>query len=439
MNVLFELTLRGSLAAGVVWLLDRVLAGRMAAGDRRVWWALVPLAFLVAIPLPVLPGALPISTAVSPALGEAGRLLSAQDALVPSLPLTGLFFGLWLAGAFVYLGAVVIQTRAALRRWSGLRLSTDSAVLDLLEDAKAQRRVTAPIGLIVSDCISAPAIMGWLRPRILLPESVVATLTREQLRGVLLHELAHFRALDVPLGWLFTVARAVHWFNPAVHLAGQAWARFREEAADEAALRSLGGESPAAYGETLLKALRPPCGPAVPFGALAIGESVHQLKRRLIMINRYSRRSSRPVLAGVAFVLLAGAALLHPVRADSGDGKTAAVAAMQAWLEKMDAGQYDQTWQDASPLFQKAVTSAKWTEMSNAVRTPLGKCSARKLVSALETSEAPSPTGPVKGDFVVAQFDASFENLAYAVETVSFEKTPDGTWKSDGYYIKPKM
>ena len=60
------------------------------------------------------------------------------------------------------------------------------------------------------------------------------------------------------------------------------------------------------------------------------------------------------------------------------------------------------------------------------------------MASALRQSNLPSPAGPAKGDFVVAQFDASFENLAYAIETVTFEKATDGSWKASGYYIKPK-
>jgi hypothetical protein len=51
-NTLLELSLRGSLVAGLVWLLDRTLAGKMAARGRHWWWALVPVAFLVSIPRP---------------------------------------------------------------------------------------------------------------------------------------------------------------------------------------------------------------------------------------------------------------------------------------------------------------------------------------------------------------------------------------------------
>ncbi|MGH7995118.1 MAG: DUF4019 domain-containing protein [Opitutaceae bacterium] len=51
--------------------------------------------------------------------------------------------------------------------------------------------------------------------------------------------------------------------------------------------------------------------------------------------------------------------------------------------------------------------------------------------------DPPTPTGKIKGEFLVVQFEASFENMKYAVETVSFVKEVDGTWKPAGYLIRP--
>jgi beta-lactamase regulating signal transducer with metallopeptidase domain len=436
-NMLLDLSLRGSLVAGVVWFLDRLVAGKMAARGRRFWWALVPVAFLVSISVPVLPSLTGISATsspgtVSPAVGAPSL---AQGGFSGFHPGSACWFALWLAGVVIYVLVVAIQTRSAARRWSRIRLSTDPALLDLLEDCKAQTRITAPIGLVVSNNIYTPALMGWLRPRILLPEKTVASLPRSQLRAILLHELAHFRSLDVPLGWLFTLARAVHWFNPVTHLASRAWISFREEAADEAALRTMNDSSGHPYGEALLAALRQAQSRPAPFGALAIGEAIHHLKRRLVMINHYPNRSPRPLAAIFILVMLILGVILRPVRAAEADPKQAAVAAMQPWLGEMDHGQYGQSWTDAAPSFQQAVTSQKWIDLSNSVRAQLGKCLDRKLVSAMEQT---GDSGAQKGDFVIAQFDSSFKNLKYAVETVCFEKAPDGNWKAAGYYIKPK-
>ena len=119
--------------------------------------------------------------------------------------------------------------------------------------------------------------------------------------------------------------------------------------------------------------------------------------------------------------------------------ETEATSAIEKWLKIIDAGEYAKSWKEASTDFQKAVTEEKWVGAMNAVRVPLGKCESRQLASALHQTEVPTPTGEIiKGDFVIAQFETAFENLKYAVETVTFVKE-GGTWKASGYYVKPKV
>ena len=442
---LLTATLKGSLVFLLVAGADRLALRFMWARWRRLWWLLVPVAFL----LPALPS-FPFSHAA--ANGDATPFLSLPPAravnhlavsastLVHSSPqLASWFLFAWLAGALASGLSVLVPTWRAHRAWSGLRFSTDSRLLDLLESAKAQAGVTAPIGLIVSDRLPAPALLGWLRPRLLLPRALAESGSPLELRAIFLHELAHFRALDIPLNWLFVLARALHWFNPFSYLANAAWTRFREEAADENAICWLNEPNSRGYGEILLKTLGQCSGGTTPFGALAIGESLHNLKRRMLMIRTYPTKSGRALLAGVITILLAAFTALLPVSAaeDPDVAKKDAVAAMQTWLAEMDSGDYAKSWSDASSSFQKAVTSDKWVSMSQGVRGPLGKVISREQVSAFyDESIQGAGEKMVPGPYVIAQFKTSFENFKYAVETVTFDKM-DGTWREAGYLIKP--
>src|SRR5690606_17298708 len=105
----------------------------------------------------------------------------------------------WLGGSTLFLAMISVQTLRASRFWSQKRLSTDPALLDLLEDCKARAGITTPIGLVVTTDIDSPALLGWLRPRILLPEKLTDPSSRHLLRAVFFHELAHFRNGDIPL------------------------------------------------------------------------------------------------------------------------------------------------------------------------------------------------------------------------------------------------
>lgn len=441
MNLLLELTLRGSAMFAAVAALDWLCRARVSARSRRLWWCGVPVAFLLAPPLWLLPA--PAAASLSrwaplPALPTLGSPAIASLAATGG-PFPGLQ-AVAAAGAALYLLIVGGRTGAALRRWRGERLCTDSRLLGALEDCKAHAGIFAPIGLVVSGSVGAPAIVGWLRPRILLPADLASAMSGEQLRSVLFHELAHFRSLDIPVGWFFTVACALHWFNPAAHGAYRAWSRFREEAADEAAIGWMQQSTGDAYGETLLYVLRRTHARRAPSAALAIVESVQHLTKRITMIKQYSSKSPRRGLATLVLAVLACGILLQPVRGEDGanDPKTVASGVMQTWLQGIDNNKYAQSWSAAAPSFQKAVSSANWVAALSQVRTPLGHCTSRKLASASSQNKLPSPTGAVEGEFVIAQFDSSFEGMKYAVETVTFEKAPDGAWKASGYYIKAR-
>ena len=67
------------------------------------------------------------------------------------------------------------------------------------------------------------------------------------------------------------------------------------------------------------------------------------------------------------------------------------------------------------------------------VRKPLGRVLSRKLKTA--TFETSIPAAP-DGQYVVIQYDTSFENKKAAVETVTPMLDDDGKWRVSGYYIQ---
>jgi len=207
----------------------------MQARGRRWWWWVAALAFVVPWRLPVLPAWPAAAKGAVPELARATLSMTpraSSEGVLPFsvAPVFSWLAWIWAAGVAVSLGLILFQTLRTSRRWARQRVCTDTALLELFEDCKAEAGVTAPIGLVLSDAAPAPALLGWLRPRILLSMTLATELPPSRLRAVFLHELAYFRALDVPS----------HWVNPGVHLAAHRWLRHREIAADETALRWLG-------------------------------------------------------------------------------------------------------------------------------------------------------------------------------------------------------
>ena len=81
--------------------------------------------------------------------------------------------------------------------------------------------------------VSAPMLIGVLRPTILLPASLVARLPTDQIELILLHELAHLRRFDPIFNFLQTGIVTLLFYHPAVHWISRKVREDRELCCDE--------------------------------------------------------------------------------------------------------------------------------------------------------------------------------------------------------------
>jgi hypothetical protein len=105
----------------------------------------------------------------------------------------------------------------------------------------------------------------------------------------------------------------------------------------------------------------------------------------------------------------------------------------ESWLVLVDNGKYAESWNQAAAYFKAAVTQDQWQKMLTTSRTPLGKMLSRKLKSATYTRTLP---GAPDGEYVILQFESSFEHKSSAIETVTPMLDQDGQWRVSGYFIK---
>jgi serine/threonine protein kinase len=130
-------------------------------------------------------------------------------------------------------------------------------------------------------------------------------------------------------------------------------------------------------------------------------------------------------LAGGIISLLFGS--LQKFDALSPDG-IKIVQAVKAWLQTVDEKNYAQSWEDASRIFQRAISKDEWISKLQKIRQPLGQIGRRELVSAKFRAA---------GKLFVAKFDSAFDGLLSARETVTFVAQADGGWKVVSYFIVP--
>ena len=139
------------------------------------------------------------------------------------------------------------------------------------------------------------------------------------------------------------------------------------------------------------------------------------------------------MLRRIVFFVVIGLILGTNVMANESEKEKAAITSAQKWLSIVDEGKYIESWKASSDNFKQAIKQDQWEQAVQSVRKPLGKLVSRKLMSASYTT---SLQGAPDGEYVVIQFNTSFENKKSGIETVTPKMDKDGMWRVSGYYIK---
>jgi hypothetical protein len=111
----------------------------------------------------------------------------------------------------------------------------------------------------------------------------------------------------------------------------------------------------------------------------------------------------------------------------------AAVSAAKAWLTLVEDKKYGESWDEAADVFKEAIQRDNWIKAMQSVREPLGKTLNRELKFSSYRTTLP---GAPKGEYIIIQFEASFENKESAIETITPALDKDGKWRVSGYFIK---
>ena len=113
--------------------------------------------------------------------------------------------------------------------------------------------------------------------------------------------------------------------------------------------------------------------------------------------------------------------------------KNAAITAAEEFLQTIDSGQYDNSWDMTANLFKSQISKDMWARQLGGVLPQFGILLKRELTSTQYVTQLP---GAPDGEYVVIQYAASYEKKLTAVETVTPMLEHDGQWRVTGYYIK---
>src|SRR5690606_21055434 len=257
--MLWEATLASSAALLLVLAMRRPVRALLGASAAYALWLCVPVVVLAGL-LPRgmdAPLALPVAWQVAPVGAVAALQPRAQwhwhQWLLP----------LWAAGVLVAM---------ALQGWRQQRFQRGLGVVQRGDDG-LYRSTSATAGL--------PAVIGLVRPRILLPADFDRRYTAQEKVLVIAHERLHVRRGDLLANALAALLGCLFWFNPLLPFAMRRF-RLDQELACDGRVIARHPHARRQYGEAMLKTQVDPS--LLPLGCH--WQASHPLKERIDMLKR---------------------------------------------------------------------------------------------------------------------------------------------------------
>jgi TonB family protein len=236
----------------------------------------------------------------------AGPLPTAHDEVVVMAATTrsinwqAVFAGLWLAGVLALL------TRQALRwRFFLSHIHVYGVPVPERERSAITERVTisARVPLYMLAGHRSPALLGVIKPMLLLPADFMAAYDSDQRHLILSHESVHLQRRDNLWNLCAWSLKVIFWFNPLAHLAYRYYRADQELSCDALALAHSSASQRRRYAATLLECLDR-SGTSHYFPLMTAWGSLNSIKERTAMIKRYSRCKARPRLLRVSLLTL---------------------------------------------------------------------------------------------------------------------------------------
>jgi beta-lactamase regulating signal transducer with metallopeptidase domain len=182
---------------------------------------------------------------------SAFSLKDVSNHLQPFLPY---FVGIWLLGVLLwslrFMGSMFYLYRLPRRHvWQ-----PDAAWQRKLISLQKKLAISQRVRLLISGNVQEPLTMGFLRPVILIPASLLSNLPPDQIEAILLHELAHIRRADYIVNLLLSIVEILFFYHPAYWWIARQVKLEREHCCDDQVLKKSGDQI--AYAQALIAVQR---------------------------------------------------------------------------------------------------------------------------------------------------------------------------------------
>jgi bla regulator protein BlaR1 len=291
-----------------------------------------------------------------------------------------------------------------------------------IDSISKQLNIKKRIQVSYSRMVDVPCVIGYFKPILLLPITLIFQLSAEEIETILLHELSHIKSNDYVVNIVQQIISVVLFFNPFAQLIGRIISTERENRCDDLVVETSG--NPLTYAYALLKLEEARQGELKL--ALAATQNKHHLLTRIerIMKTKQPIGNIRHIL--LAIVIFAGSlssiAWLNP---EIKSGKIALKNTVHSLYAAVTTIKHEDVatktpvgnQHKKQPLFKYVLDTTKQTQVDDTTKNKKGKI---KIVvedengNKHEYSSVNDMPENVRNDFLKENQDANFKyNMDY--------------------------
>jgi beta-lactamase regulating signal transducer with metallopeptidase domain len=185
----------------------------------------------------------------------------------------------------------------------------NSELADRLSSLARMAGVTRPVRIVKSTLVQIPIVVGFVRPLILVPVSVLAGMPPDHLEAILVHELAHIRRHDYLVNLFQVLAETLLFYHPAIWWVSGQIREERENCCDDIAAEICGNRRLYAEALVCVEELRPPDATL----AIAVTGQGGRMFNRIQRLIGLPQRPHQARMSSLTVVLISLALLFVPL------------------------------------------------------------------------------------------------------------------------------
>ncbi|MGY0374716.1 M56 family metallopeptidase [Clostridium sp. JNZ J1-5] len=217
---------------------------------------------------------------------------------------------IWIAGSLVF-GVYIIFINLRLLSRVKTNIKIDSGSINAtINQCKAKLNINREIPVVLTSDVSIPSLLGFAKPVLLLPKGMLGKISNDQLKHIILHELSHYKRKDNVVNWIIVFLKILHWFNPIIWYGFYKMQEDCEIACDAMAMGCMEDKEQSSYGYTIIHLLRIAPRKKCITGTMGILSSKSGIKRRIIMISLFNKKTNKFSVKGLGILLVLSCIML---------------------------------------------------------------------------------------------------------------------------------